>query len=114
MGWLSLHLVMVPRTRTVAIVEEVPVQHRNQPLHAVEIQSIGGTMRIILVRGMKRTMPLDALDSEIAMKEVWVLQTTIAAGARVPGLQHRLQQAHFQQLLYIQHLLLVLLPIKKV
>lgn len=71
-------------------------------------------MRITHVRGMRITTLLDVPDSEIAMKEVWELQTTIAVGARVPGLQHHYQQAHFQQLLYIQHLLLVLLLIKKV
>ena len=70
-------------------------------------------MRTILVHGMNSTTLLDVLDSEIAMKEVWELQTTIAVGVRVPGLQHHYQQAHFQQLLFIQHLLLVLLLIKK-
>jgi hypothetical protein len=99
---------MVQRTKTAAIAEEVLPQHRNQPLHVAEIQSIGGTMRITHVRGMRITTLLDVLDSEIAMKEVWELQTTIAVGAWVPGLQHHYQQAHFQQLLYIQRLLLVL------
>jgi len=71
-------------------------------------------MRTTHVRGMRITISPAAPDSEIAMKEVWELQTTIAVGAKEPGLQHRLQQAHFQQLLYIQRLLLLLLLIKKV
>lgn len=114
MGWLSLLLVTELRTKTAAIVSEQEHQLPNQPVHVVEIQSIGGTMRITLVHGMNSTTLLDALDSEIAMKEVWELQTTIAVGARVKARTQKLQQAHFQLLLYTQHLLLVLLLIKKV